>query len=493
MLVAALMASCAIGPALAQSYLPTTGGTLTGPLNGPSATFGSTSVSPSSGNSALTLDAQSSGNQSTINFLSAGVGKWQFGRQSDNSFFLYDATNQKFPLTVTAGGQTTLGEKSQITLPPGGGTVFAGPVALDEDATLPHQAVRQQQLYPIVARGLAGDGVTDDAPAMQAALNAASGKTLILRKPAVSYRLLSNVQQPSPPAQLLVDPGTTYSGSGAMPSIRSNISQQSRFNYFYASPEGRTAPLPFAGVPGDAVITAEMEPSAGYGGSAVGLYAGARSPSGSFPGTVWGANILANLEAGSVLGGTGNAIGLEVDLNTHSGPDGRGYGMTINGVGQYKPATGLNIARVGGGAPYIYGQTIYSFDKAAMLVDGAGPGGTTAASAGAVGLKVTGLPKGHVVLTPTSGAAPSDFMIYTTSASETSVTSGTRVDGSMYASAIQTYAGYSVAGLPACDVNAYGKRVMVGDAANPTFLGVLVGGGGATTPAFCDGAKWRAG
>lgn len=162
-------------------------------------------------------------------------------------------------------------------------------------------------------------------------------------------------------------------------------------------------------------------------------------------------------------------------------------------MGQYKPALGLGVSRVGGGAPYVYGQAIYSFDKAAVLIDGAGPNGTTPASANAVGLKVKGLPKGHIVLTPTSSAAPSDFMAYTTTANETSVTSGTRVDGSMYASSIQTYAGYSVASLPTCDVNAYGKRLMVGDAANPTFLGLLTGGGAIKVPAFCDGANWRAG
>jgi hypothetical protein len=491
--LATMVASCSFDLGMAQSYLPTTGGTLTGPLNGTSATFDSLTAAPAAGGAALNLNALAPGNQSVINFSSAGVGKWQFGRQTDNSFFLYDAAAQKFPFTVSAAGQTTLGEAFQITLPATGGTMFAGSVSLGQNAAGPTEAVRYQQLYPPVAAGLVGDGVVDDAPAMQAALIAASGKTLILRKPAVSYRLGSDVQQPSPPAQLLVDPGTTYSGPGAMPGVLSNVAQRIRFNYFYASPEGRVAPLPFNGTPGDATITAEIEPKQGYGGNAVGLYAGGRSPVGAFPGTVWGGNILANLEEGTVLGEHGNAIALEVDLNTHSGPDGRGYGMTIAGVGRYKPALGLGVSRVGGGAPYVYGQAIYSFDKAALLIDGAGPNGTTPASANAVGLKVMGLPKGHIVLTPTSSAAPSDFMAYTTTADETSVTSGTRVDGSMYASSIQTYASYSVASLPTCDVNAYGKRLMVGDAANPTFLGLLTGGGAIKAPAFCDGANWRAG
>lgn len=51
--------------------------------------------------------------------------------------------------------------------------------------------------------------------------------------------------------------------------------------------------------------------------------------------------------------------------------------------------------------------------------------------------------------------------------------------------------GYTVASLPAAGVA--GRRAFVTDAASPTFLGTLTGGGSTVCPVFDNGVAWIAG
>jgi hypothetical protein len=51
----------------------------------------------------------------------------------------------------------------------------------------------------------------------------------------------------------------------------------------------------------------------------------------------------------------------------------------------------------------------------------------------------------------------------------------------------------TVAGLGKCDAANLGQRSAVSDAAQPSFLGKLVGGGSTVAPAFCNGSAWVAG
>ena len=60
----------------------------------------------------LNLDTPATSEQSIIQFVSAGATKWQFGKQTDDSFFLYDSSNAVNVLTIS-GGATTLGETSK--------------------------------------------------------------------------------------------------------------------------------------------------------------------------------------------------------------------------------------------------------------------------------------------------------------------------------------------------------------------------------------------
>jgi hypothetical protein len=53
--------------------------------------------------------------------------------------------------------------------------------------------------------------------------------------------------------------------------------------------------------------------------------------------------------------------------------------------------------------------------------------------------------------------------------------------------------GYTVAGLPPASTALKGARAHVTDAAGPTFLGALTGGGSVVSPVFCNGTAWVAG
>jgi Chaperone of endosialidase len=56
------------------------------------------------------FNAAIAGGQALVSFLDADVPKWQIGKQTDNSFGLYDVVNALLPLSVSAAGNTTLGE-----------------------------------------------------------------------------------------------------------------------------------------------------------------------------------------------------------------------------------------------------------------------------------------------------------------------------------------------------------------------------------------------
>ena len=53
--------------------------------------------------------------------------------------------------------------------------------------------------------------------------------------------------------------------------------------------------------------------------------------------------------------------------------------------------------------------------------------------------------------------------------------------------------GYTVASLPAPSASLAGARAYVTDAAAPSFLGSLTGGGAVVCPVFCNGTAWVAG
>jgi hypothetical protein len=67
------------------------------------------------------------GQQSSILFQADTATKFQIGRNSDNSWFMYDSVNASSFLQVNTGGATYLGESSQIQIPKSSGSVLISP------------------------------------------------------------------------------------------------------------------------------------------------------------------------------------------------------------------------------------------------------------------------------------------------------------------------------------------------------------------------------
>jgi hypothetical protein len=85
-------------------------------------------TSSGANNNNFILDNLGGGNQVQIIFRDAGSPKWTLGKQTDNSFFMYDIAQSTNFLSVTTGGNLTLGESGgkTITL---GSLVATGSVA----------------------------------------------------------------------------------------------------------------------------------------------------------------------------------------------------------------------------------------------------------------------------------------------------------------------------------------------------------------------------
>jgi hypothetical protein len=66
------------------------------------------------------------------------------------------------------------------------------------------------------------------------------------------------------------------------------------------------------------------------------------------------------------------------------------------------------------------------------------------------------------------------------------------MSGDVSGATLQCTTGYTVATLPTPASDMAGMRAYVTDAASPTFLEALVGGGSKICPAFCDGSQWVA-
>lgn len=68
--------------------------------------FGTTGAN----NEVMTVDNAGGGNQDVLIFDDAGTAKWEFGKQTDNSWFQYDNVNAKNFFLVSTTGDITLGE-----------------------------------------------------------------------------------------------------------------------------------------------------------------------------------------------------------------------------------------------------------------------------------------------------------------------------------------------------------------------------------------------
>lgn len=91
---------------------PIAGGTFTGNVT----------IGPAAGNAFLTLAPSAAAQQAAINFNQGATNKWQVGKQSDDSFFIWDAAGGvNFLASATGAGSTAVFTRAQLTVDPGVG------------------------------------------------------------------------------------------------------------------------------------------------------------------------------------------------------------------------------------------------------------------------------------------------------------------------------------------------------------------------------------
>jgi hypothetical protein len=178
--------------------------------------------------------------------------------------------------------------------------------------------------------GAVGDGVADDTVAIQAAVTAASGRTLLF--PSGTYLLSSNISKPLLGVNTIFDPGARISGTGRMFSSTANLYHDYNGTFFYRD-------IQLAGVAGrgDSALSADFTSSDSYLGNGCAAFFSTTTPANAV-GYYWAINPILKLNPGL----TGNGIACEIDLDNFTA-DGKGQGCLISGIGTYNPQVGLLI------------------------------------------------------------------------------------------------------------------------------------------------------
>jgi len=178
--------------------------------------------------------------------------------------------------------------------------------------------------------GAIGDGVTDDTAAIQAAVTAASGRTLLF--PSGTYLLSSNISKPPLGVNTIFDPGARVSGTGRMFASTANLYHDYNGTFFYRD-------IQLAGVAGrgDSALSADFTSSDSYLGNGCAGFFSTTTPANAV-GYYWAINPILQLNPGL----TGNGIACEIDLDNFTA-DGKGQGCLISGIGTFNPQVGLLV------------------------------------------------------------------------------------------------------------------------------------------------------
>jgi len=199
--------------------------------------------------------------------------------------------------------------------------------------------------------GAVGDGVANDAPAFQAAINALPASGGRVRIPSGTYLLNTEPTYKTKNIILDIDTGASFTGAGAA---------GTKFGYMITNP-AQLAVGPYvlsnsrltSAVPngGTAAFQAEMIQPDDLGAfQSVAIYAGAQSGNPTIGGNVWATNFLIYAKPNA----RGAYQGIEVDVNDDSatsGPPGKALtlGVNITGVGLTNPSAGLTVDRYDAG------------------------------------------------------------------------------------------------------------------------------------------------
>lgn len=201
--------------------------------------------------------------------------------------------------------------------------------------------------------GAVGDGVTDDLPAFQAAVDslpALGGRILVPDNG--NYFISARPNWGNKSLYWDIGMGCTFSGPGSVsgslgwlqptgfPYCATNVAQYAAGPYLVSqSPIHSTDPNG-----GIATLSVEMYQPIDYGvGQSVSLFVGAATNNPDSAGNIWAINPVLNMAPGS--GGIGQ--GIEVDIDVFSSTC-RTRGISISGLGDFNPDTGLEITRVAG-------------------------------------------------------------------------------------------------------------------------------------------------
>jgi hypothetical protein len=244
--------------------------------------------------------------------------------------------------------------------------------------------------------GVLCDGVTNDHDHMQAAITANSGATLYI--PYTGHSCLMNgtaLTQPSPPTNIIIDQGVTYSGTATMPVLLTNTFQVTNGSFFTKTFN-----------PTDSIgqtVALEGVGTAAYAGNATTLYVAMVNSAtvGAMPGNYIAANFLATANPGS--GGTG-ALGIaEDDLNKYR-TGGFNFGRHYAGISNAGDADAAILIDFNGSTVGLYNWNnaiiVRSFNTG-LLIDGTQNHATRPAI---YGVNVTGVPGTSILLSGTGAS-----------------------------------------------------------------------------------------
>lgn len=230
--------------------------------------------------------------------------------------------------SIKALADNSGGSSEEVVLSRGNETTL--PIRLNKLDTTISNIVYQAYMYNIVA-----DGVTNDAPSIQALVNLVPDGSTI-QFPNSSINLGSDISFGSKTINIRVSPNTEFIGMGMMPQF---INWQHRMtgNSFQLKPSnGQKGANTF----GESALTCECLPTSTFKGNAVGIMGTVSSPADAMSACIWAGNFLTHIEANFVE----RAWGIEVDLDVHENA-GASTGVDVTGIGEFNPTTGLFIRR----------------------------------------------------------------------------------------------------------------------------------------------------
>lgn len=188
--------------------------------------------------------------------------------------------------------------------------------------------------------GAVGNGIVNDAPAFNAAINAlpaAGGKIVV---PSGTWLMNTEPTWGAKNMYWDIDVAAVFTGAGAtgddsFPRARTNVSMLPVGPFI----QSQSTVISTANNATGALVVEALVP-AGTNNGAVGIYAAADGPNNGGDRNLWATNFLAYAQATSTKG----VYGCEIDINCYA-TSGFQYGLDITGLGTTDPTAAIEIQR----------------------------------------------------------------------------------------------------------------------------------------------------